>query len=893
MQSPEIKKKKGISPIWILPVIALVIGGWLLFKGMRDAGIDIVVHFESAEGIKVGKTQVMYRGIPVGLVMGKDIQPGLNYVALQIEMDKKTKEGLVEDLKFWIVRPEVSAGRISALGTLLSGSYIAVQKGASKVASRDFKGLEEAPGLPENAPGLHFKLKSKVLDSIQRGTQIYYKNIVIGKVQGYSLIADECVEIDAHIDPEFAHLIKTGTRFWNSSGITVYGGLSGFKVRVESAASLIYGGISMYTPEQKKDSPQVDNGHIFCLYKDYDAAEYGIKMTLRLPSAIGLSKGVSQVMYRGFKAGVVTDFTFNTDDPKKSVTAHILIEPEAEWILREETEFWVVEPQLSINRVEHLDTILKGSHITFKPGNGEFHDTFVAVEQPIEDEILRPGKKFLLVSENSKSFSVGAPVVYREIQVGEVVTYDLTADGEHVKAKIFIYEKYAGLVRKDYVFWKDGGIKIKAGLDGVSIETGTMTSLIAGGVTFENPDSGNRKIMAAKANSSFTLYESHHDATEAVSALQPKGLNVHVRAESSKSFSAGSPLLYKHIEVGEITEVRLAENNNDIILDLFIKENFVHLLKKTSRFYNVSGITVEGGLPGFEVKTGSVRSILKGGISFFTPVEGTPADEKTTFILYDDYQSALDEDKTEIVLHFAEPEGLKEGVDVTYQGVTIGDVTEVKYSQDLQSVVVKAFVDEGMEKLFCDDSLVWLVTAEVSLFGVKNLDTLIKGPHIAVLPGQGTLVLELKALAGPPSMLAEVRGGLNIVLESPALGSLKPNSPVYYRQVRVGRVMDFALSPKAREVHIFVNIEEPYAALIHENTVFWNASGINVDAGIFRGLHIYTESMEAIIGGGIAFATPEDKKMGPPANQGHHFVLQDKMDKDWLDWKPEIKLVEQ
>ena len=890
MQQLEIKKKKGISPIWILPIVALAIGGWLLYRGIQDAGIDIEVNFKSGEGVTVGKTQVIYKGIPIGIVRGKDIHPQMKSVALQIEMDKRAEKGLVEDAKFWIVRPEVSAGRISALGTLLTGSYIAVQKGVSTVPSRKFTGLEEAPGIPDNAPGLHFMLTSDLLGSIQRGTQIYYKNIVIGEVQGHQLIGDQGVEIDCFIEPEHAHIIQTSTRFWNSSGITVTGGLSGFKVRVESAASLIYGGISLDTPEQTKDSPQAMNGHVFQLYEDYDAAEYGIKMTLQLPSAMGLSKGVSKVMYRGFEVGVVSDFIFNSDDPTQNVAAHILLDPKNEWILREGTEFWVVEPKLSVNRVEHLDTLIKGTHISFKPGTGEFRDDFIVVEQPQEEEILRPGKKFLLASENSKSFSIGAPVLYRKMQVGEIMSYDLTADGKEIEGKIFIYEKYAGLVKPDSVFWKTGGIKINASFDGVSVETGTVTSLIAGGVSFANIDTAKERKTHTKENTLFTLHESFHAATEATPALQPKGLNVHLRAESSKSFSAGSPILYKHIEVGEVTGVRLAENANDIILDLFIAENYAHLLHTTSRFYNVSGITVEGGLSGLEVNIGSVKSILKGGITFFTPVEGEPADEKTAFTLYDDYQSALDEDKTEIVFHFAKPEGLKEGVDVTYQGVSIGEVTKVEYGRDLHHVVVKAFLNSGMEQLFRDDSLVWLVTAEVSLSGIKNLDTLIKGPHIAVMPGEGPPVLELDALEEPPSMMDELRSGLNIVLEAPFLGSLKPNSPVYYRQFQVGSVMGSALSPTAQKIFIFVNIEEPYAALIHENTVFWNASGINVDAGIFSGVQVYTESFESILAGGIAFATPEGEEMGAPAWTGHHFDLQDRPDEDSLAWNPRIEL---
>ena len=92
MQSPEIKKKKGISPIWILPIVALAIGGWLLFKGVRDAGVDIVVHFESGEGITIGKTEVKYKGIPIGIVRSMDIDPELKSTALKIEMDKRTKK---------------------------------------------------------------------------------------------------------------------------------------------------------------------------------------------------------------------------------------------------------------------------------------------------------------------------------------------------------------------------------------------------------------------------------------------------------------------------------------------------------------------------------------------------------------------------------------------------------------------------------------------------------------------------------------------------------------------------------------------------------------------------------------------------------------------------------
>ncbi len=413
MQSPEIKHKKGISPIWILPIVALLVGGWLLFQGIRNAGIDIVVHFKNGEGIIVGKTEVMYKGIPVGIVRDMKVSEDLKGIDLTIEMDKQTRESLVEDTKFWIVKPEVSAGKISGLGTLLKGSYIGVQRGQSKMESRKFTGMDESPGKPYYVPGLHFKLEAESLGSIQKGSNIYYKNITVGSVQDYKLLNGRGVEINAYIKPQYSKLVKSGTRLWNSSGIAVNGGLSGFKIKIESVASLVYGGISFYTPKEKMDSRQADNGAVFPLYQDYEAAEYGIKITLQLPSAKGLISGVSKVMYRGFEVGVVTDFKFNKDK-KRSVTAHVLFNPEAEFALRENTKFWVVQPKLSVNRVENLDTIIKGTYLTFKPGNGDYCEHFVTVEQPLAEEMLRPGTNYSLISKNSTFLSIGAPVLYKK-----------------------------------------------------------------------------------------------------------------------------------------------------------------------------------------------------------------------------------------------------------------------------------------------------------------------------------------------------------------------------------------------------------------------------------------------------------------------------------------------
>ncbi len=136
----------------------------------------------------------------------------------------------------------------------------------------DFTVLEDPPVLPTSVPGLHFKFSTDDLGSLSRGTSIYYKRIPVGKVQAYHL--DESgkqIIIDAYIEEQYAHLVRHNTRFWNTSGIDLTGSVAGFRLRTESAASIISGGIAFATPDNKPSGAAAKNGSTFTLYPDYDS----------------------------------------------------------------------------------------------------------------------------------------------------------------------------------------------------------------------------------------------------------------------------------------------------------------------------------------------------------------------------------------------------------------------------------------------------------------------------------------------------------------------------------------------------------------------------------------------------------------------------------------------
>ena len=891
MQQPELKNKSFISPIWFLPFIALCIGGWLLYTSYRDAGIDIIVHFATAEGVTAGKTKVMYKGIAVGTVKKVEIAEDLKGINLHIEMNKKTRPGLVKDTKFWIVRPEISAGRITGLETLVSGSYIAVKKGKSTTESRIFKGLETPPPLDSDAPGLHIILESPSLYSLQRGSRVYSKNIKIGLLEDYALKKDGTILLKLLIKPEFRYLIHEGTRFWNASGLSVSGDLqTGLTVNMESLASLIYGGISCATPKELQNTPTIQSGHKFHLYKDFEDAQYGVTMTLQLATGAGIVAGKTKVLYRGLKAGIVKSLDIN-NDTFHTVTATLLLDPRAEVILRQNTRFWVIRPQVSIEGIKNLETLLSGAYITFQVGDGPYRDHFIVEANPMPIPTLRPGTSFVLQARDSGSLTIGTPVFYRKIIVGEITDIVLTKDGKGVRTTILIYTPYDRLVADNSIFWNVSGVQINGSLSNFKVNLSSMRAMLAGGVTFITPEEGRKKKQPpGKSRKNFHLYESYHDAVAHEISLQPRGLSLRIEAEKPAAVKVGSPVLYNNIKIGEVMDLTLPRKTHGIVIDLLVFEKFRYLVNGSSRFYTFSGIKAEASLQGISLETGSLESIFSGGISLYNPKQTSRLRKGAVFHLYKDLQAARDADGLHLTLHLHSAKSINKHTKIRYHGITIGHITDIDFNAGFNQVTARAVVRKNAKKLFREHTILYLVKPQVSLAGIRNLDTFLGGSYISLRPGRGAVSDEFTVLAETAGE-SETSAGLHIILESPTRGSLGPGSPIYYRRIQVGSITGYHLSPTGRQVWLQADILPEYAFIVHRGTKFWNVSGIEVSGGVFSGMSIKTESMEALIRGGVALATPPGKIMGGPAVDGLHFPLAKKAEDEWKKWQPNLRAI--
>jgi paraquat-inducible protein B len=247
--TPKISTANSLPLIWIVPLIALLLGGWLIFSAVRDHGPEITIEFEDGAGLEAGKTQLKHKGSTVGTVAAVDMKPDLSGVIVGLQLQKSASALARRGSRFWIVRPEIGFSGVSGLDTLLTGVQLAVRPGDGDLATH-FTGLEKAPPPLPNKQGRSFFLQSDRLGSLNPGSPVFYREVKVGEVEASRLSDDATsVLIRFRVENAYADLVRADSRFWNAGGFSFKVGLLGAELKNTSLESLVSGGISFATPE--------------------------------------------------------------------------------------------------------------------------------------------------------------------------------------------------------------------------------------------------------------------------------------------------------------------------------------------------------------------------------------------------------------------------------------------------------------------------------------------------------------------------------------------------------------------------------------------------------------------------------------------------------------------
>lgn len=332
----EVRTRPSVSVVWLIPLIALAIGGWLAFKAISEHGPLISIRFPTAEGLEAGKTKIKYKDVVVGEVEEIKLSEQLDGVAVLARMDKDTKPFMTEETRFWVVRARITAGEVSGLGTLLSGAYIGIDPSQKGKPTRSFIGLAKQPLVTANVPGQHYLLSSPSLGSLNIGSPVFYRQIKVGEVVDYNLDqTSEAVEVKIFIHAPHNNRISSATRFWNASGVDVKLDARGITVDTQSLVSILQGGIAFDTPSTLSAKTKVSEASKFQLHPNREAAtkkSYAIKNYYLMyfeQSVRGLVPG-APVEFGGIQIGEVVDYKLiiDTDSLKVRIPVLVMIEPE-------------------------------------------------------------------------------------------------------------------------------------------------------------------------------------------------------------------------------------------------------------------------------------------------------------------------------------------------------------------------------------------------------------------------------------------------------------------------------------------------------------------------------------------------------------------------------------
>lgn len=331
------RKKTRLSAVWIVPILAMAVGGWVAAVKIMSEGPKITIDFRTGDGLEAGKTKIKYKGVEVGTLEEVALAGDDLTVRGTARMEPGSEKFLLDNTRFWVVKPRISGANVSGLGTLISGSYVALdfgREGGKGKSAHHFAALKAPPVVYADVPGRFFTLKTPDLGSLDSGTPLFFRRLEVGQVASYELDADgQAMTVRIYVNAPYDQYVTSNTRFWHASGVDVSMSAAGFSLQTQSVLSVLIGGIAFETPADGKPMPEAPEDTVFELYKDKSAAfrppshDPQTYQVVFEQSVRGLSPGAS-VEFHGIPIGEVVsvDARMNAETFEFSVPVTIRLD---------------------------------------------------------------------------------------------------------------------------------------------------------------------------------------------------------------------------------------------------------------------------------------------------------------------------------------------------------------------------------------------------------------------------------------------------------------------------------------------------------------------------------------------------------------------------------------
>jgi paraquat-inducible protein B len=827
---------------------------------------------------------ISFKQIPIGYVSSYYYNEETKNIDISLFIEEKYAHLVKTNSQFWNVSGvQVVASLFSgikvntdSIASIISGG-IAVgvqpyQTASASAKSGDIFTLYEDFQAAEM--GHEIELILGWNSGVDRGAAILYQGITIGIIDSFTSINPETRQIiaKARVNPRVVPYLTSESQFYVVAPTIALSGVS-------NAHSLLKGTHLSIRPSLVGEP--TNRFDVFSFKPAYKYTEPGLHLLLQTTDRLSLQPG-SAIYYKQQPVGSIQ--AVETAGPDLHLI-HIHIEDAFKHYVSEASHFWNVSGvEVSGNlqgleiKIKSLEALLAGG-IAFDSVDdvrGDDVENGRKFELYANEKVARQRVKLTLKVPSGQRISTKTRLMHRGSEVGSI--HQVNDDGKTSTLYVGLLPEYEYILVPTTQFWL---VKAQISLSGL-----TDTDALLGGdyIAFDASGADNFNNKDQMAQTLFSLASRSPEKHASSSGLQLKLI-----AEHATAASVGSPISYRGITVGQVDNVTLNTEADCIDLHITLDEEYRHLISAKTRFYNAGGLNISGGLNKFVIKTESIDTIIRGGISFVNiddDVEPGSVREKDTFSLFKHLQAAEGAGLA-ITLSFDDASGLTENTRVRFQYQDVGMIKRLIFNPNKIGVTALILLNKNGEKLAVKGSKFWLEKTEIGLVGTKNIAAILEGGFIGVIPGNGVIKTNFTAENIPP-VIEQLPYGLNLKVVAKQLGSVRIGNPILYRQVQVGEVIGVSLSDSADTVNVFINIVDKFAPLISANSRFWNVAGFNLEAGLFSGVDIQSESIETLLAGGIAFATPDIP--GEDIAQGHSFILHTEVTTDWNQWQPKIDI---
>lgn len=687
MTKPLKIKKRKFPLIWLTPILALGITVWLLYNGYINSGKEIRIQFDSGADIVVGKTQLKYRGIPVGRVVDLEIADSMDKVNAVVKLDKKAESIAKEGMMFWIVKPRVSINQITGLETIMAGTYIEVKPPVKTVEElrglkdKDFFiGLAEPAEADIPAESVMVNLHTDKDMGIYSGMPLYFNNISAGRILS-TRYDEEAREFDiiASVNRDYGRYINEDTKFWNISGFELKLDSAGLSVELSQLNTLFQGGVAFDSAKRTEKAQPLKRYEIFTDYSATLLSPESVQVVM--PECYGMKEGRSPVMFKGVQAGIVEGLAI---DSRQQCIASVKLDRRYGYLAAKNSRFVVEQTEVSAGGLKNLSASLLGVFLNVEAGSGEKTKIFRLSDTPIF-HIPPDSLKFRIAGEQAKE---GAGLYFQGVRVGLVTSAKL--HGRQAEYDAVIFPPYKKLAVSGLYLWKPDMFSVSAGGQGLSVG-GNILQSVQGGINAGF--FGNVSHTPLAAGTLLRLYGSETLARRA--ALTAQGSReIYLAAQSVFGLDTGAPIFYKGVRAGEITTADVSPDG--VRIAAVIYPEYERVMSGRAIFWKNGRADLSLGAGGLRVTTPSAAELLSGGLSFDI-VPDVPASKD--YIVYESFADAekavrkLTAGKA-LRLMISDSAPPAEGTPVYFRGVKTGEVGEAGYDSGSDSAYVFVLIDK-------------------------------------------------------------------------------------------------------------------------------------------------------------------------------------------------------